>query len=156
MKLGSKISLIVGSSIFFNSCIKDDNFEIIPAIEFESYELHYSNTNSLDSATYTFSFKDGDGDLGAVDSIDFNCFLRYEEKNGDSITLFPLIEDRQYTLPNLTPNAKDKNIEGIISLIIKPAPIFNVLTDSAYRYTCYITDRAGNESNRITPDWNQK
>ena len=80
----------------------------------------------------------------------------YEEKNGDSTTAFPEILPRKYNLPNLTPNARDKNIEGSISLILKPAPIYNIATDSSYRYTCYVIDREGNSSNIISTNWNSK
>ena len=156
MKLSTKLSIFVGSGLLLSGCIKDDNFDTVPTIEFESFELHYNNLSEIDSATYSFSFKDGDGDIGSVDSVDFNCFLQYQEKNGDTITLFPSVEDRKYSLPNLTPNAQDKNIEGVISLILKPAPINNVFTDSSYRYSCHLIDRAGNESNHITSDWIQK
>ncbi len=156
MRLSTKISIFIGCSLFLGGCIKDDNFDIVPKLEFESFELYYNSLSEIDSATYSFSFKDGDGDIGAIDSVDFNCFLEYQEKNGDSITLFPSLIDRKYSLPNLTPNAQDKNIEGVISLILKPAPINNIFTDSAYRHSCYIVDRAGNESNKITSNWVEK
>ena len=156
MKVKTKISLIIGCSALLAGCIKDDNFDIVPKLEFEDFEIHYNLSSEIDSATYSFSFQDGDGDIGAVDSTSFNCFLKYEEKNGDTVTVFPEVEDRKYSLPNLTPSAKDKNIEGVISLVLKPAPIFNVLTDSMYRYSCYIKDRSGNISNIVYSDWTKK
>ncbi len=156
MRLMAKILLIIGSSIGLLGCIKDDNFNVIPELNFEDYTVYRDTDNSVDSAIFKFLFTDGDGDLGSLDSTDFNCFLIYEEKNGDSIVTFPEILPREYSLPNLTPNAQDKNIEGSISLIIKPAPIFNIYTDSTYRYKCYVIDRAGNFSNTILTNWNSK
>lgn len=147
-----KISLIIGTFLSISSCIKDDNFNMVPEIAFVSYEV-FALDSEVDSAKFEFSFKDGDGDLGSDNPLDLNCFLVYQEKNGLDITVFPDLEDREYNLPNLTPNATDKNIEGTISLIIKPAPIFNITTDSAYRYSCYVVDRAGNKSNVIYGDW---
>ena len=156
MCLKAKILLIIGSATVLLGCIKDDNFDIVPILNFEEYTVYSDNDNNVDSALFKFLFTDGDGDLGSVDSTEFNCFLMYEEKNGDSTTTFPEIMPREYSLPNLTPNAQDKNIEGSISLILKPAPIFNIATDSAYRYRCYVIDRAGNSSNIISTNWNSK
>ena len=156
MCLKAKILLIIGSATVLLGCIKDDNFDIVPILNFEEYTVYSDNENNVDSALFKFLFTDGDGDLGSVDSTEFNCFLMYEEKNGDSTTTFPEIMPREYSLPNLTPNAQDKNIEGSISLILKPAPIFNIDTDSAYRYRCYVIDRAGNSSNIISTNWNSK
>lgn len=156
MYLNIKILLVIGSAIGFYSCVKNDNFEDIPVLNFEEYVVFKNNQNTVDSASFKFSFKDGDGDLGSLDSDDFNCFLIYEEKYGDSSVNFSDIANREYRLPKLTPNSRDKNIEGSVILILKPAPIFNVFSDSAYRYTCYLIDRAGNPSNNISTDWNEK
>lgn len=156
MKFGLKISLLIGSIITLNSCIKDDNFDEVPKIEFLEFIVFSTDGSSVDSAIYKFSFQDGDGDLGSLDSTDFNCFLTYQEQNTDTVIEFPAIAVREYSLPNLTPNAKDLNIEGQISLIIKPAPIYNIFTDSAYRYSCFIRDRAGNESNIVYAPWSSK
>ena len=156
MCLKTKILLIIGSAIALLGCIKDDDFDVVPAIDFEEYTVFLNTDNIVDSAIFKFTFKDGDGNLGSLDSTDFNCFLMYEEKNGDSTIAFPEISPRKYNLPNLTPNARDKNIEGSISLILKPAPIYNIATDSSYRYTCYVIDREGNSSNIISTNWNSK
>ena len=72
--------LVIGSGLLLSGCIKDDNFDTVPTIEFEAFELHYNNLSEIDSATYSFSFKDGDGDIGSVDSVDFNCFLTIREE----------------------------------------------------------------------------
>tara|TARA_B100000963_G_scaffold359927_1_gene388803 strand:- start:632 stop:1105 length:474 start_codon:yes stop_codon:yes gene_type:complete len=156
MILKAKILLIIGSAICLLSCIKDDDFDIVPILDFEEYIVFENIDDTADSALFKFLFTDGDGDIGSTDSTVFNCFLLYEEKNGDSIATFPEIMPREYSLPNLTPNAQDKNIEGSISLILKPAPIYNFSSDSAYRYRCYIIDRAGNKSNIISTGWNSK
>ena len=152
----TKILLIIGNAIVLTSCIKNDDFDLIPVLEFEEYNTFRDVENKVDSAYFKFNFQDGDGDLGSDTHDDFNCFLIYEEKNGDSIASFPEMMPREYSLPNLTPNAQDKNIEGVITLILKPAPIYNFSTDSAYRYACYVVDRDGNYSNVILSNWNLK
>lgn len=156
MKVFTKISLIILSVPILVSCIKDNSFDVVPVITFTSYQEFINVGAEVDSAQFAFSFQDGDGDLGSDNPTDINCYMIYEEKNGNSVTRFPELEDREYSLPNLTPNAADKNIEGEIKLSIKPAPIFNILTDSAYRYKCYIIDRAGNVSNTVYSEWNSK
>lgn len=156
MYVKTKILLLIGSAIGLLGCIKDADFDIIPELDFVEYTVFRNSENSIDSALFKFTFKDGDGDLGSINSEDFNCFLVYEEKNGDSVVSFSEILPREYSLPNLTPNASDKNIEGSISLLLKPAPVFNSATDSAYRYTCYLIDRSGNYSNYISSSWNLK
>ncbi len=156
MKIKTKISLIIGSAFVLGGCIKDDQFSVVPVIKFEEYQTFLSPDLQVDSAKYVFSFQDGDGDIGRDDLSEVDCFLIYQEKNGEEVTNFPDVPNREYNLPKLTPNARDKSIEGEITLILKPAPIFNVLTDSSYRYACYIIDRAGNESDTIYSSWTSK
>ena len=146
----TKISLIIGTALLLVGCIKDDNFDVVPLIEFQGFEVFKSSENAIDSAKFEFTFQDGDGDIGAIDSSEFNCFLIYEEKHLDSIITLSSVPNRAYSIPNLTPNAKDKNIEGVISLTIKPAPIYSLLNDSMYRYSCYVIDRANHYSDTIS------
>lgn len=148
MNIIVKISLIVGLPLVFNGCLKDDNFPVIPEIELISYQTFGNDLSNPDSAWLKFSFKDGDGDLGTNDENAKNCFLNYFEKQGSTVKDYPEFE-RSYRLPSLTPNAQNKSIEGEITISIKPPPIYNPLTDSAYGWKCYVIDRAGNESNEI-------
>ena len=98
MILKVKILLIIGSATVLLGCIKDDNFDVIPILNFEEYTVYSDNENNVDSALFKFLFTDGDGDLGSLDSTEFNCFLLYEQKNGDSITTFP-----EFSNPTETP-----------------------------------------------------
>lgn len=152
----TKILLIIGSTIVLIGCNKEDNSDITPILEFEEFTIFQNTENLADSALFKFIFKDGDGNLGSLDSNEFNCFLTYEEKNGNSSVSFPEIPRREFSLLNLTPDGRKKKIEGSILLILKPAPVFNISTDSAYRYTCYVVDRDGNCSNIILSNWSLK
>ena len=149
MRFGTKISLIPLTALLVAGCIKDDEFSEIPVLEFKSFNTFSANGNDLDSASFTFSFTDGDGNLGSDDTTVVNCFLDYYEKDGDTMKYFPQFQ-RSYRLPSLTPNAKDQSISGEVSITIKPAPIFNLLTDSVYEWRCTVNDRVGNNSNQIT------
>ena len=60
----TKISLIIGTALLLIGCIKDDNFDVVPLIEFQGFEVFKSSENAIDSAKFEFTFQDGDGDLG--------------------------------------------------------------------------------------------
>ena len=34
--------------------------------------------------------------------------------------------------------------------MLKPAPIYNTLTDSLYEWRCSVEDRSGNQSNQVS------
>lgn len=148
MRFPTKISLITLTVVITTSCLKNDEYSSVPELTFISYNTFSSDGVDVDSAVYTFSFTDGDGDLGSDDSAVVNCFLHYYEKDADTMKLYPSFI-REYRLPSLTPNAKNKAIDGEISLTLKPAPIFNPFNDSTYQWGCTVMDRAGNESNEI-------
>lgn len=148
MRLLAKILLIPVLPTIVVGCLKDDEFSVVPDLSFKSFKTYSANGIDIDSAKFTFSFTDGDGDIGSSDTTVVNCFMNYYEEDGDTLKFFPAFV-REYRLPSLTPNAKDQSIEGEVSLTIKPAPIFNPATDSAYQWRCYLVDRAGNESNEV-------
>jgi len=156
MHFTTKILLIIGSAIVLLCCNKEDSFDNIPVLEFEEFTIFKNIENVADSALFKFIFEDGDGNLGSLDSDELNCFLMYEEKNGNSSVNFPEIPRREFNLSNFTADTRKKKIEGSILLVIKPAPIYNVFTDSAFRYSCYVVDRDGNYSNIIFSNWNLK
>ncbi len=149
MRFSTKISLIPLTALLVAGCIKDDEFSDIPELEYKSFDTFASNGTDIDSASFTFLFKDGNGDLGSDDTTVVNCFFDYYEKDGDTMKYFPQFQ-RTYRLPSLTPNAKDQSISGEVSITLKPAPIYNLLTDSAYEWRCTVKDRAENESNQIS------
>lgn len=130
--------------ILLISCEKSSDVEERPKITFEKMEF-YGEENNPDSAWIYFDFVDEDGDLGTDDTT-ANCWMRYYEiAQEDTVEFSQFI--RSFSLPNLTPNAKNTFIEGNISLSIKPAPIFNVLSEDNYIWSIQIRDRAGNFSN---------
>lgn len=142
MKLIVKIPTII--LLFVFACTKPDDISDVPEIEFKQIQF-FGDFNSPDSAWIHFDFKDGDGNLGEDDTT-INCVLNYYEKDGQSVKLFPEFK-RSYSLPDLTPNASDKAIEGVISIAIKPSPVYNIFSDSLYQWTIQVWDRAGNASN---------
>lgn len=108
----------------------------------------FSHQGIADSAYLSFSFTDGDGDLGTSDSNSMSLFLNYYEDQGSGFVYLSQF-DRSVYLPRLTPDGNNKGIEGTITQIIKPAPIFNINTTYPYKWKVFVVDRAGNKSNVI-------
>ena len=142
MNLIVKIPTII--LLFVFACAKPDEISDEPEIKFKEIKF-FGAESQPDSAWIFFDFTDGDGDLGQNDTT-VNCILNYYEKDGLGVKLYPQFK-RTYSLPNLTPDATNKGIEGTISIAIKPSPVFNIFTDSLYQWTIQVWDRSGNASN---------
>lgn len=136
------------------SCTKSNDINPIPQITFKKMQF-FGPSTMPDSALIVIGFVDENGDLGNEDSTT-NCVMRYWERINLNNIEFPQFK-RTYTLPNLSPDAKNKYISGEIELIIKPAPVFNIFSDSLYFWEVQIWDRAGNASNIVkTPLYDKK
>ena len=135
--------------VLIAGCKKDENISPIPAITFKS--LLVGNNGVKDTASIlTFSYIDGDGDLGVLSdntSEPYNLKIAtYERINGSYVYLI----NQDGYIPNLTPKARDKAISGDITDVLQ-LPL-NKINDTLH-YEVYIIDRAGHESNMIiTPD----
>ncbi len=156
------ILIFLFASAFLAGCFKKDEFRSAPEIEYVSFTI------LGDSARVTFSFKDGEGDIGLepeqtsppydVNSkFHYNLFLEYYEKkdnggwqpgtdlNGDSIVF------RNRLRPIY--NGKPKSIKGTIEYTIEPIFYNQLSTDNdTIKYRIQIIDRALNESNWIETD----
>lgn len=133
------------------SCVTRPDFPIEPVIEFISMEDNQMVQNSFntDSIRVTFSFTDGDGDLGDQDSL--NIFIR---DNRDQFIA------SKYRLPEFPPEGAQRGVRGEITLTIYTTccifpdgtppcePSLQYPTDTL-RYDIYIRDRAGHVSNTI-------
>jgi hypothetical protein len=129
--------------IAIQSCKKTEEVSPIPFIELEYIQVN--NNGFVDtSASVKIFYRDGDGDLGSLNDNTAqkeNVFVRaYEKKNG----VFSFLIDQNATMPNLTPTASNKTIEGEIEYLLQlPLQVNN---DTLY-YEVYIQDRAGHKSN---------
>lgn len=133
------------------ACIKEKEYDKVPAIKMRGYKV-YAHQGIADSAYITFSFTDGDGDLGSDDSNSMALFLRYYEDLGSGFVYYPQF-DRSIYLPKFSSSNNSKGIEGTVTQIIKPAPIFNIFTPYPYKWEVYVVDRAGNKSNVEETSW---
>ena len=75
----SLISFVVFPAIalfFMNSCSDEDTYPVTPEIAFKSLEI-FNNAAQNDSVVLTFSFTDGDGDIGTptIDTVSRDVFV---------------------------------------------------------------------------------
>lgn len=155
------MSFFLGSIL--SSCFKKEDFASTPEIEYKSFEI------LGDSARISFSFKDGEGDIGLnpdqtaapydlSSKYHYNLYLVYYEKkdvggwqvgtdlNGDSIVF------RNRLRPIY--DGKPKSIKGTIDYTIEPIFYNELSTDNdTIKYKIQLIDRALHESKWIeTPE----
>lgn len=138
------------------SCTKPPDYPIEPVINFKSFSKTSIKQGSLnqDSIVVTLGYTDGDGDLGSEDNnVDIHAI---DMRTGLTVT-------SSRSIPYVPPQGAGNGISGELYLIffttccIHPEtnqicmPFADFPVDSLV-YEIYITDRAGNESNRILTD----
>lgn len=148
-------------ALFFSACAQEDDYPIIPEISFLDYEV--VENEQADSVKLTFSYLDGDGDLGLKQdetSLPGNpeiknvIFVDYFERYSDPVFRRVIAlgaEDSliyPYNPPLLTPSGVKKAIRGeiTISIDIYPLPLDTV---KEIKYSIYMYDRQGHKSNVI-------
>jgi len=139
---------IAGILLFF-SC-KKQQYPLEPVIEFKSQSKNTMLQNGRDSMVLTFSYTDGDGDIGN-DSTD-NIFL-IDKRTEQSLAT--------YRFPNDTNSKPGEFRKGELQLIVySGCCIYNSGTVSncspnpnhvldTMRYLIEVRDRSGKMSNRI-------
>lgn len=143
--------------IVLNSCFKAQNYPLYPIISEPQFFI------TGDSAQLSFSFTDGDGDIGLHDSeieppydtssrYHYNLYLDYYEKDdingwqrgldlaGDSITF-------KYRLEPIIVKGKSRGIKGTMDVTLKD--YFNPFSNQSdtIKYSIVLIDKALNESN---------
>ncbi len=168
--------MLVVFALLIVACKEKEIYSNIPKLEYKgAYLLFGSQEDSL--LKLTFTFRDGDGDIGlnAVDtfypfnpSFDpltrkllnpyyFNCYVEYEEMvDGVYQPYIPIgsVDTFLYTyrLPNITPDGRHKSIRGDIELdiLMSASQRQSQKLIDTIRYSIYIYDRTLNKSNKIT------
>ena len=130
------------------SCSDEETFPVTPAISFKSLEK-FQSLSGLDSLVLTFSFTDGDGDIGSAASDTFgrDVYARLFERNSGVFEEAPLGAPLEYRVPYLEPRGNNSSLKGDIRISID----YNIQrpNDTIY-YKVLLEDRAGNRSNEIT------
>ncbi|HMT29812.1 MAG TPA: hypothetical protein PKD91_11080 [Bacteroidia bacterium] len=131
------------------SCKKEETYPVTPVISFKSL-VKFQNVFSNDSLELTFSFTDGDGDIGTAegDSVNRDVFVKlFEKKNGVFVEFVNLNAPLEYNIPYLVPRGNNSSLVGDIKINID----YNILQpNDTIKYELYIKDRARHSSNSIT------
>ena len=147
------------------SCGKEESgFGPIPIIEYQGIEVE-QGVNGKDSVVHiTFSFKDGDGDIGLGDADTIPPFDRqsaywqnvpvkiYHKVNGNFEELLNPLTNQPFDLPServprITPEGKNKAISGFITINLSANPLNTQPKEVKYEFE--LLDRALNVSNSI-------
>ena len=151
---GSKISLLTLLAIVSWQCLDSPNYPIEPQIEFISLskDTMLQGVFQQDSVIVSFSFQDGDGDLGRTPQEPQNNIFFTDLRTG---TL-----DNTFAIPALPPDGAGNGVEGTIRILLFSTcciytdgndpctPNVNVPMDTI-QYKINIVDRAGHVSNDI-------
>jgi len=151
-----KLSIILFATIALSTaCLKVERVSEIPSIEFISFEIFDTITSGLGNNSKAgrlkFRFEDGDGDIGipyTTEEINLEMFL-YRKKDGVMQLVTdsdPLLQHSGYSIPYLQKIGQSKVLRGeIIILMLYDFYIPNIA--DTIKYSFFITDRAGNNSN---------
>lgn len=157
------IKYVLGLTILLTlslGCLREEEYPIIPEIVYEDFILLLNTqTGIIQRGVLSFTFKDGDGDIGLNSSdtappYDFNLFIDYFEiQNEDTVQIYlvdPASGDTSTfnaRIPILTPSGSDKSIKGEIEdtlFIYDPTSAYDTIM-----FRVYLVDRALHKSNVI-------
>tara|TARA_B100001287_G_scaffold246156_1_gene223945 strand:+ start:1595 stop:2119 length:525 start_codon:yes stop_codon:yes gene_type:complete len=164
--LNTKIIIVLLIVTTFFSCLKPETYPVEPKIDFVDFVA------SSDSGTLTFSFTDGDGNVGLdQDMLNYpfepgnfyhhNIYINYYEisdgelvkgtsdpsgnnsPNYDTV-FFP------FRVENLTPSGQNKALKGTISVVLEPFYFNpNSVSSDSIKYEILLIDRSLNHSNLL-------
>lgn len=145
------ILVILSVCIGMISCFEAPKYSDIPKIAYKGFEMAGSTVQNGENLILNFSFEDGDGDLGLLNSTDTtrNFFITLHSQ-------YFSISDT-FSIPNIPTSGSVNDISGIIrfnmisyyNVICNP---FAVSTYDTCSFDLFVKDRAGNVSNTITTD----
>jgi len=147
-------------ALLLPSCIKEENYSIIPEIWYDNMTLVYNSANDPypSKGILAITFQDGDGDIGlrARDTFPpfnkegeyyYNYVIRYFEKRDTGWAEVILNPPYSARLPMLNMGYEGKPIKGLIvdTLEMDPAPDFDTI-----RFEMFIYDRTLHKSNVVS------
>lgn len=143
-------------NLMMQSCFSGSGFGDVPEISFVSLSKDTMNQGSLltDSLVLSFSFRDGNGDIGTSADFGRNIILT-DSRTGSTLS--------QFKTPSLPESGASGGIEGIIRLklfneccvfpeqdSIPPCSVTTRFPSNMFTVDIQIMDDAGNESNVVT------
>ena len=159
MKIYTKITFFLLISIVagLTSCIKEEQYPIIPHIEFGGFATAKDITGKDSLGAISISYTDGDGNIGlfAWDTIEpkkYNFYLKFMELvNNELVEVKPVDSTLTFNgrIPLLTPVGRNKNIKGDITMYLELYFARQILKSDTIAFEIYIRDRDLNNSNVI-------
>jgi hypothetical protein len=148
------IFFILLLSLLFLKCEKEETYSEIPEIKYTEFNVIKGDGDFVIAyGILTFSFVDGDGDIGYLENMDTISdnniedilLIEYFKENGEYFEL----KRGPYHLPYFEEGVYRKHIKGKIDINLSRTILDS---DTAY-YEFYILDRAGHISNiEVTPE----
>lgn len=142
------LTIIMAYFLLFFSCHEDENYPIIPEIEFIDIQKS-ADTNGATIYNLQFSFTDGDGDIGLFEEdtiapFEYNLIVNYyNAANGEKIPM----DSIHYRIPPIW-ETEGKPIKGEIQIALNTLKFITPYYD-AVRIKAYIFDRQMHQSNII-------
>jgi hypothetical protein len=146
-----RLLYILSIAFLFSGCEKEESYSAIPEIEYIDFSASYDNGplgNNI-VGTLTFSFIDGDGNIGFYDNTNpetptiYDVFIyEYIKVNGE----FVLNDTTNYWMPYFEKGIYRTFLKGTIDIELTRI----ISSEDTARYEFYIQDRAYNISNTET------
>jgi len=159
MKIYTKISLFLLIPLFagLTGCIKEEQYPVVPYIEFGSFATARDITGKDSLGAITISYTDGDGNIGlftwdTVEPRKYNFYLKFMELvNNQLVEVKPADSNITFNarIPLLTPVGRNKNIKGDITMYLELYFARQILKSDTIAFEIYIKDRDLNNSNII-------
>lgn len=144
-----RLSFLIFLILSFSACEKEETYSVIPEIQLIGFETKLESTD-IGEILYgylSFSFTDGDGDIGFYENSDssyhgptiYDMFIyEFTKTNGE----FVINDTIEYWLPNFN--------QGVLKGTIDVKLIHTINDADTVYYDFYILDRSYNQSNTIT------
>ena len=159
MKIYTKITffLLISMVAGLTSCIKEEQYPIIPHIEFGGFATAKDITGKDSLGAISISYTDGDGNIGlfAWDTVEpkkYNFYLKFMELvNNELVEVKPVDSSLTFNgrIPLLTPVGRNKNIKGDITMYLELYFARQILKSDTIAFEIYIRDRDLNNSNVV-------
>jgi hypothetical protein len=159
MKLITKIILILLILLFagLTGCIKEEQYPLEPKIEFGSFATAKDLSGKDSLGQITISYTDGDGNIGLypLDTVEprkYNFYLKIMQSvNNQLVEYKPADTNVTFNarIPLLTPNGRNKNIKGNITMTLELYFARQMLKSDTIAFEIYIKDRDLNKSNVV-------
>jgi hypothetical protein len=159
MKIYTKIILILLIPFLagLTACVKEDQYPIIPHIEFGGFGTYKDISDKDSIGKITISYTDGDGNIGlfpwdTVEPKKYDYFLKFMQyTNNELVEVRPVDTNITFNarMPILTPTGRNRNIKGDISMFLELYFARQLLKSDTIAFEIYIMDRDLNRSNVI-------